>query len=67
MNRRTYRDYTDYESTPVGSWESPIWEDGRIIGHWLNYQFDPNIGPEDDWMFETARFRPLGSSKRIEL
>lgn len=67
FNRPKYIGSTDWESTPSGSWETPIWEDGKIIGHWLNYQFDPNIGPEDDWMFSEARFRPLGSSKRIEL
>lgn len=67
VNRHRYVDPTDWESTPNGSWETPIWEHGKIIGHWLNYQFDPNIGPEDDWMFSEARFRPLGSSKRVEL
>lgn len=67
VNRHKYVGSTDWESTPSGSWETPIWEHGRIIGHWLNYQFDPNIGPEDDWMFSAARFRPAGSSKRIEL
>lgn len=67
VNRHKYVDPTDWESMPSGSWETPIWEHGKIIGHWLNYQFDPNIGPEDDWMFSEARFRPVGSSKRIEL
>ncbi|KAG8167169.1 hypothetical protein KVR01_002858 [Diaporthe batatas] len=65
--RRPRRELMGFpDDTPSGSWESPIWEDGEIIGHWLNYQFDPNLGPEDDWMFSTARFRPLGSSEWVE-
>lgn len=65
--RRPQRDLMGFpDDTPSGSWESPIWEDGKIIGHWLNYQFDPDLGPEDDWMFSTARFRPLGSSEWVE-
>ncbi|KAI3402182.1 hypothetical protein diail_111 [Diaporthe ilicicola] len=67
VKRRSYNDRTDEDRMPSGSWETPIWEDGRVIGHWLNYQFDPNIGPEDDWMFSKARFRPFGSSKRVEM
>ena len=55
---------------PCGSWETPLWEDGKIIGYWLNYQLDVcdfNIGPDDDEWIPGPRFRPVGSSERIEL
>jgi hypothetical protein len=61
----TNLDPIDWDALPPGCWESPIWEDGRIIGHWLNHEFDPDLGPEDDWMFDEARFRPFGTSERI--
>ncbi|KAK2613794.1 hypothetical protein N8I77_000678 [Diaporthe amygdali] len=67
VNRHANRDRMYWDSMPSGSWESPVWEHGKVVGHWLNYQFDPDIGPEDDWMFSPARFRPLGSSQRVEM
>ncbi|KAI1327590.1 hypothetical protein F5Y16DRAFT_188334 [Xylariaceae sp. FL0255] len=52
-------------SLPGGAWESPVWEDGRIIGHFMNLQFDPH-DYDADFVHEdypTARFRPIGSDR----
>jgi hypothetical protein len=44
-----------------GSWVSPVWEKDRILGHWLNFQFDPHR--EHDHRYPKERFKPLGSDK----
>ncbi|TVY15461.1 hypothetical protein LARI1_G008752 [Lachnellula arida] len=43
---------------PIGSWETAVWENGKKIGYWLMYQFDPDARDyEDDLPKE--RFRPV--------
>lgn len=44
---------------PNGSWETPIWDKGKLIGYWLMYQFDPDFQDyEDDLPKGKERFRP---------
>ncbi|TVY92526.1 hypothetical protein LAWI1_G005739 [Lachnellula willkommii] len=41
---------------PIGSWETPVWENGKKIGYWLMYQFDPDARDyEDDLPKERVR------------
>ncbi|KAJ7491150.1 hypothetical protein FB451DRAFT_1222220 [Mycena latifolia] len=54
----------NFPNRPCGSWESPVYENGKLIGWWLNFQFDPE-GNDDGFydQFET-RFRPLPTGPR---
>ncbi|KAI0023871.1 hypothetical protein F4780DRAFT_26902 [Xylariomycetidae sp. FL0641] len=50
---------------PGGTWESPVYENGRVVGSYRNYQFDPEDMYEDEEEVESkypnARFRPFDS------
>ncbi|KUJ19353.1 uncharacterized protein LY89DRAFT_773675 [Mollisia scopiformis] len=48
---------------PHGCWESPVWRNGVLIGHWLNAQFTPD--DDGEWI-PKERFKPLGSDTWIE-
>lgn len=57
----TYRNHLT--GIPHGCWESPVWRNGVLIGHWLNAQFTPD--DDGEWI-PKERFKPLGSDTWIE-
>jgi len=66
VRKRSYSSQDTGFGKPAGSWETAIWEKGRVIGYWLNYQFDPNAQESyDEDLYQEERFRPVGSDKWI--
>ncbi|KAJ7118837.1 hypothetical protein C8R44DRAFT_982577 [Mycena epipterygia] len=53
----------NFPNRPCGSWESPIYENGELIGWWFNFQFDPQ-GDDDGFYDQFQRFRPVRTSPR---
>ena len=46
------------KARPLGSWTTQVYEDGVVIGEWLNIQFDPDAGFYEDFYAGFERFRP---------
>ena len=44
---------------PVGSWTTPEYVDGVLVGWWLNFQFDPDAEDYEDFYGSFVRFRPI--------
>ncbi|CAJ2512931.1 Uu.00g010500.m01.CDS01 [Anthostomella pinea] len=49
------------ERRPPGSWETPVRANGKLVGYWLNLQFDPEADA-DVHLTDADRFRPLDSN-----
>ena len=44
---------------PIGSWSTPVYENGEYIGDYLNFQFDPEAADFADFYDSFERFRPV--------
>ncbi|KAJ7849327.1 hypothetical protein B0H13DRAFT_2088698, partial [Mycena leptocephala] len=53
----------NFPDRPFGSWESPVYENGKLVGWWLNFQFDPE-GNDDGFYDGYERFRPVNPGPR---
>ncbi|KAJ7671017.1 hypothetical protein B0H17DRAFT_1085553 [Mycena rosella] len=52
-----------FPNRPWGSWESPVYENGQLVGWWLNFQFDPE-GNDDGFYDQFEMFRPVPTGPR---
>lgn len=48
---------------PPGAWEEPAYKFGKLVGYWMQFQFDPYASDAD---YPKERFKPLGSDTWIE-
>ena len=56
---------------PPGSWGTKVWQNGQVIGFWLNYQFDPFDGfyiadKEGGEEYPKEQYRPIGTDTYVK-
>ncbi|KAJ6546894.1 hypothetical protein B0H19DRAFT_1162900 [Mycena capillaripes] len=56
--RKVPKSTNNFLDRPFGSWESPVYENGVLVGYWLNFQFDPS-GDDDGFYDGYERFRSV--------
>ncbi|PIL33863.1 hypothetical protein GSI_03569 [Ganoderma sinense ZZ0214-1] len=59
--------HTIKKSRPFGSWSTRVYEDGRYIGDWLHFQFDPYADDYADFYEGYERFWPVGADWAWEI